>query len=183
MINIVTISSQRYLVDVGFGSGGAVAPIPLIAGYTSLNVPPQRMRLLHQPIPDFANQGILMWCYQYCNNPDATDPTWIPTYCFSEMEYLPSDFEVINHFITTHPSSFWLRVVVVMKRVMDERGEITGEVSLVGKEVKRRIGGKSEVIATVESEEGRVKALEKYLGIRLTEAERRGIRGLQTALS
>ena len=182
MINIVTVDSQRYLVDVGFGIGGATAPIPLTANYTSLNVPPQRMRLLHQPIPDFADQSILMWCYQYCNKPDDATPIWTPAYCFSEMEFLPSDFAVINHFITTHPSSFWLRIMVATKRMMDERGEMVGEVTLLGKEVKKRFGGKTEIVATLESEEERIDALDRYLGITLTDAERRGIKGLQTAL-
>ena len=183
MVNIVTIESQRYLVDVGFGTSGPTFPTPLIPDYTAVNIAPQAIRLLHMPVAEFSNQSILMWCYQYCNKPDDNDPVWIPAYCFCEMEWLPPDFAVINHYITTHPSSFWLRVIVAMNKIMDDREMIVGEVSLVGTSIKRRVAGKSQVLATSESEKQRTEALKEYLGITLTTPEQNGIFGLQTALA
>ena len=60
--------------------------------------------------------------------------------------------------------------------------EIVGQISLVGGVVKRRIGENTEVMEVCETEAERVKALEKWFGIRLTAAERRGIKGLSTEL-
>lgn len=52
----------------------------------------------------------------------------------------------------------------------------------VGKEVKRRIQGKSEIVEVMNSEEDRVKALGKYFDMHLRVGEIEGIRGLASEL-
>jgi hypothetical protein len=65
-----------------------------------------------------------------------------------------------------------------MKVVMSEEGEeLIGDVTLVGGEVKKRIGGTSKTLAVLESEAQRVEALWGHLGVRLSVEERSGIRG------
>ena len=183
MVNIVTMDSKRFLVDVGFGaSGGPTHPVCLDTTFEAINILPQAIRLTRAPIEDNSDQSLLMWCLAHCDSPHGEDAEWVPTYCFTETEFLPSDFIVTNHFLVTHPSSWWTRMVLAVKKIMDEREMIVGEVTLVGNEIKRRIGGKSEVLATFQDEEGRVTALQEHLGISLTESERQGICGLQTEL-
>ena len=72
--------------------------------------------------------------------------------------------------------------MVVCVRMVVVGGEVVGDVTLFGDEVKRRVGGVSEVVARLGCEEERVRALEEFLGVRLTGAERAGIRGLVTEL-
>ena len=46
MVNIVTIQEKRYMVDVGFGTGQATHPLPLVDREPTLNVRPnQQVRL------------------------------------------------------------------------------------------------------------------------------------------
>ncbi|ERF68424.1 hypothetical protein EPUS_03742 [Endocarpon pusillum Z07020] len=47
MLNVVTVHDQKYLVDVGFGSSGAVKPIHLKDGEIVQSVPPARQRLVY----------------------------------------------------------------------------------------------------------------------------------------
>lgn len=61
---------------------------------------------------------------------------------------------------------------------------VVGDVTLFERVVKRRIfGGESEVLMEIRTEEDRVEALEKYLGARLSEAEREGIKGTVAAIA
>jgi arylamine N-acetyltransferase len=178
MLNIVTIEGKKYIVDVGFGSSGPTHPLPLIENEISTNVGDQEMRLLHDTIPDFTQSRQKLWIYQHRN---GIDRPWLPTYAFSEMEFTPSDFEMMNYFTSSHRTSFFTYSVVCVKMILDE-GEIVGDITLFGGEVKRRIKGKSEVLAICKGEEDRVKALEEFLGIKLSAAEREGIRGMPTEL-
>ena len=51
-----------------------------------------------------------------------------------------------------------------------------------GREVKRRVRGKTEILETLQTEEDRVKALEKYFDMHLREGEIQGIRGMTSEL-
>ena len=66
---------------------------------------------------------------------------------------------------------------------MNEREEMVGDVTLFGSDLrKREMGGSSVEVAKIESEEDRVGALERVLGVKLSQAEREGIKGMTTAL-
>ena len=66
MINIVTIADREYLVDVGFGGGGAPThPIPLISDQPSRNIGSQSVRLLFSSISDNTRKDKHLWCYQF----------------------------------------------------------------------------------------------------------------------
>ena len=49
-------------------------------------------------------------------------------------------------------------------------------------DVKRRVGGETTVLAICESEEDRLRALVEFLGVKLSAAEKQGIRGMSTEL-
>ena len=178
MLNVVTIEGRRYVVDVGFGSSGPTRPLPLVENEVAVNVGQQEMRLMRDSIPDFTMSGQKLWLYQHRN---GGDQPWLPTYAFSEIEFTPNDFMMMNHFTSTHRTS-WFTYLIVCVRMILEDGEIVGDVTLFGNEVKRRIRGKSELLALCLSEEERVKALDDYFGVKLSAGERDGIHGMITEL-
>ena len=187
MINIVTIDGQKYFVDVGFGSSGPHHPIPLKESYSARNVGTQSMRLVRAPPPDLLTSaststsvGQALWTYQYRHN-DESD--WLPAYCFGETEFTPSDFVMMNWFMSTSRTSWFTYIVVCVKMVMSEEEELVGDVTLVGAEVKTRIGGTSKTLAVLESEAQRVEALWEHFGVKLSVEERSGIRGMVSELS
>jgi hypothetical protein len=59
---------------------------------------------------------------------------------------------MMNWFVSTSHASWFTYVVVCMKMVMPEEEELVGDVTLVGGEVKKRIGGTSKTLAVLESE-------------------------------
>jgi hypothetical protein len=66
--------------------------------------------------------------------------------------------------------------------MVSEDGQIVGDITLTGNEVKKRIKGESVVLAFCISEEERLKALDEFFGIRLSSSERDGIRGMITEI-
>ena len=178
MLNIVTIEGKRYYVDVGFGSSGPTHPMPLVQNEISTNVGDQEMRLIQTCIPDLTNPSQKLWEYQHRN---GADQPWLPTYCFMETEFTPNDFMMMNYFTSTHRTSWFTNRIVCVKMIMEE-GEIIGDVTLFDRELKKRVKGKSEMLADCTSEEERVKALDEFLGVKLSLAEINGIQGMITEL-
>ncbi|PYH43500.1 arylamine N-acetyltransferase family protein [Aspergillus saccharolyticus JOP 1030-1] len=174
MVNIVTIGRQRYLVDVGFGSNGPHQPVPLVEGHEFHNVGNQRGRLVHGPIAQHTRAGQSMWQYEFANG----EPTrWISGYCFTEEEFLPEDFTIMNYFMSTHRESWFTFHLVCVRMILDEAGErVIGDLTLFNDKLKRRVGTTSELVASFVSEEERVAALETYFHIPLTAADRESIR-------
>lgn len=179
MLNIVTIEGKKYVLDVGFGSSGPTQPLLLTENEILTNVGTQEMRLIHATLPDFTVSTQKLWQYEIRHTP--TDP-WLPAYAFTELEFTPRDFMMMNYFTSTHKTSWFTYLVVCVKMVLEE-GEIVGDVTLFGVEVKRRIKGETTLLALCESEEDRVKALDEFLGVKLSAAETEGIRGMITELS
>lgn len=178
MINIVNNANQRYIVDVGFGSPGPMHPLALIRDEISINVGHQSMKLTKSNIPDNTNPDQQLWCYQQRH---SNDQPWIPSYCFTETEFLPNDFVVMNHFTSTSRTSWFTYTVLCVKMLM-EGDEVVGYITLFNNKVKKRIRGESEVLAVLTSEEEMVAALAEYLGVKLSEAEKAGIQGMITEL-
>lgn len=178
MIILVAIEGMKYLVDVGNGSTGSVSPLPLIHAEISQNIGPQEKRLVYESIPDLTDSSQKFWIYQHRN---ATDLPWIPTYCFQETEFLHNDYTVMNYYTSTNRASFFTFHVICTKLIMED-GVIVGNVTLFNGEVKKRILGKTTVLAILTSEAERIEALEKYFGLRLSRAEREGIKGMVTEI-
>jgi hypothetical protein len=63
-----------------------------------------------------------------------------------------------------------------------EDEQIVGDITLAGNEVKKRIRGESTVLALCTSEEERLKSLDEFFGVKLSSAERDGIRGMITEI-
>jgi arylamine N-acetyltransferase len=179
MVNIVTIGNQRYLVDVGFGADVPSYPLPLIPGHESPGIFPQSYKLTYTRLPQHTDDTQRAWVYSY----RMPDEPWTDGYSFIEVEFFPEDYEVMNLSTMSAPQSFFVQVVLCVKTLLnDDSKDAEGVLIMFKNEVKRRIGGMVEVVETLRSELDRVRALEKWFGIVLTEEERKGIIGLVTEL-
>lgn len=189
MVNLVTIEGKKYLVDVGFGVQEPTQPIPLEDGYEVTTVAPTRGRLElkhidKQVTKDDPAQRLWVWCSRKHGAEGAgAGAGWEDMYSFSESEVFPEDFEAMNYFVMTRPQSFFLQNVIAYRPVLDEAtGELVAERILHGGVVKEGVSGQERVLEVLETEEDRVRALDKYFDIRLTEQEKKGIKGLATEL-
>jgi len=150
-------------------------------------------------------RGQRLWVYSYRNH-DGPTAEWTDAYAFSDaVEWFPQDFENINHVIMTSRSSWFTQVVVCARFVLEERAEevggsaavseIVGVRSLLGNSATIKGVGwfaeggdgsngraASQTVLLFRSEDDRVEALEKWFGIMLTPAERKGIVGLMSHL-
>lgn len=183
-MNIVTLpDGSKYMLDVGFGGDGATKPLPLVSGHVVQNLGPQEIRLLYSTISQQTDQSKKLWIYQYRN---GKDKEWNSFYCFPEFEFLSQDFEIMNYFTSTShgETNFQTRTVLIVRFLRGEREQegIVGKVMLVNGEVKRNMGGKTEVVKVCETEEERVGALEEYFAITLTKGEKVGVRGRNVEL-
>ncbi|KAK5113769.1 hypothetical protein LTR62_003153 [Meristemomyces frigidus] len=187
MLNLVRLDGKRWVVDVGMGVFGLNLPVPLEDGFECESIAPRRVRLQRRVIPEHASDMVdeseaqKMWCYDACFSPSDDPQVWTPVYCFTETEFLPQDYEMMSWFTSTHPSSFFTKLVLCMKMEMDEAGEkIVGDISLLRDRVRRShgpmVGGRKDVLRVLETEEDRAQALRELFGLELTEEERQGIR-------
>ncbi|KAI9717185.1 MAG: hypothetical protein M1812_004933 [Candelaria pacifica] len=178
MVNIVTVEGERYMVDVGFGSNGPIHPLPLLHDEITYGIGPQEVRLLHTSIEQHTDATQKVWVFEHRNDPQSP---WTSAYSFTELEFLPPDYTIMNFYTSTSRTSFFTYTVICMKTVM-EGDEVVGTVTLFGGDMKKRISGKTEHLESCETEEQRVKVLEKYFGIVLGEEEKNGIQGMVTEL-
>jgi arylamine N-acetyltransferase len=180
VVNIVTLSDgSRYSTDVGFGGDGPIKPLPLVDGHITPNLGSQEVRLSHEVIPDFLTEPQKLWVYQYRN---GTDRPWNSFYTFSETEWLPADFDVVNTWASTNPGSFQTTTMLIV-RFLRRESQIHGKAMLVNGDVKQNLGGKTSLLMSCQTEEERVEALRSVFGITLTDEQREGIKGRATELS
>ncbi|KAI2790557.1 hypothetical protein POX_d06077 [Penicillium oxalicum] len=180
MILIVIIDSARYMVDVGFGINCATAPLPLQEGATATCIAPSEMRLVKETLVEFTDKSQKIWVYQTRKDPESP---WLPGICFSEVEFLPKDFEVMNFSVSQRRASWFTHRFVCVRMIMDpESREIIGQCIISGKEVKKRMGAHTEVLQPLENEQDRVNALAKYFGVHFRAHEIEGIRGFVSEL-
>jgi arylamine N-acetyltransferase len=180
MVNLVTISGQRYLVDVGFGRGGPVVPLPLIPNHETAGWGTQRLKLEHRAVAQHTDRSQRLWVY---SNRADDEASWTACYAFSELEFFPADFRVMNLSTMMPRTSWFTQQVTCCCFLTDADGkEVKGIAILFANRVRRMITGQPETVEELESEAHRLLALEEWFGIRLDAAERRGIRGLSSEL-
>lgn len=179
MINLITIASRKYMVDVGFGGDGATAPIPLEDGTVHLRIAPSEMRLVESAIPEHTDRNQRVWIYQVRSSPESA---WSPVYSFTETEFFPQDYEMMNFWTSTSRQCFFTYAILLAKMIMGERGQLVGNVTMMNGEAKRRIGGQVLESRTCRSEKERLEVLREWFGLVMTEEEERAIRGTVTEL-
>jgi len=93
MLLRVDLDAGPFLADVGFGADGLLRPLPLAAG-AELKVGPCAHRL--------AREGDLFVLQA------RTTAGWSDLYAFTLERQYPVDYEVANHFTSTHPQSIFV---------------------------------------------------------------------------
>ncbi|MGE5126659.1 MAG: arylamine N-acetyltransferase family protein [Betaproteobacteria bacterium] len=106
MLLRVDLRQGPFLADVGFGAGGLVQPLPLAADGEA-RTGPFAYRL--------AREGEL-WVLQ--GNSGAG---WVDQYAFTLEPQYPIDFEVANHYTSTHPQSAFVLNLTAQRSWRDRR--------------------------------------------------------------
>jgi hypothetical protein len=118
--------------------------------------------------------------------------------CFTTLEFLPQDYAVMSYYVNNSPQS-WLTTTVVAVRMLLDHGEredhkqvsneeqpedvlVVGKEMLSGAELKRNMGGRTQLVKMCATEQERVDVLRDIFGLVLTEEERMGITGSVAAL-
>lgn len=181
MVNIVTVSGKKYHVDVGFGGAGPTVPMPLdrSSEQTHPQILPSTSQLRWTNITGNMDPDQRLWVYE---NRLDDDSEFQPVYCFTELEFQPCDYQVMSYFTSTSSKTFFTRTVVMAKHLMDENGKLVGTLTLNQDVIKWRLNGAKEREMTLKSEQDRIEALEEHFGIKLSEAERDGIRGMASQI-
>jgi arylamine N-acetyltransferase len=180
MVNLVTIGDAKYHVDVGFGSDGPVVPMPLDrSGTVQMHISPAKSRLQWRNIPGNSDPNQRLWVYEHRINDDAD---WTMKYCYTELEFQPCDYNIMNYYTSTSHKTFFTRVIVVDKKLLDNEGNFAGSLILFGNSIKWRKHGVKEREIEFETEAERLEALEEYFGIKFGKAERDGINGLASQI-
>lgn len=178
MLNLVRLDGQWYIVDVGMGSMGPNKPFPLEDGFQTISIAPRKIRLQLRAIAEsYGDHSNMLWCYDVCHNPtDDGEEVWTPSYCFTETEFLPQDYQMMSWFTSTHPSSFFTSMINCMRMIMDESQEkVIGNIMLFETKIIKSIGAYRETVKECATEEERLDALKEIFDIDLTEEEKAGI--------
>lgn len=182
MVNIVTIAEVKYLVDVGFGAGEPTQPVPLKHGYEFKGLLSSKGRLEFKHLDRHSattkeDPAQRLWVYSVKKS--STEKEWEEMYSFTETEFFPDDFALMNYFVSTRPDSWFVQEVVAYRMLMDSGNHrLFGEVALHEDVLKIREEGKEEVVTKLNSEDDRIRALAYHFKMKLTEREQRSIIGL-----
>ena len=184
MINVVTLSNERYLVDVGVGAHGPAVPIPLSEDHSPLaSMVPRSIRLVKDFIPESTSHdpNHKYWRLQerYSDN-----KPWTQIYAFADIEFIPADFEVIKWFINANRASWFTHKIMVSKMLLSpNREEIIGSLTLFEKELKKRTHDSTETISVCKTENERISVLKEYFDITLSVREQRSIQGTASEIA
>lgn len=95
----VDVAGAALLCDVGFGRAGLLGPVPLAVGAVTRQYA-WSYRVVQEP-------GC--WVQQWLQG-DA----WLDVYAFTLEPEHPIDFEMANHYVSTHPASRFVQTLSVM---------------------------------------------------------------------
>lgn len=188
-INIIEIAGVRYLADVGFGPNGPIAPVRIgTDDTTQTNISPTKIRIRRDAIDQGLNRRGQFWIYEHLIKPGED---WTPLYCFTDIEFIPEDLEVIN-MAPGRPTSWFTQKIVCTRCSTDlvfpgagqgpdpkslVEQEISGEYIMDGDTFKWRKNGVVLHQKTFENEADRLKTLKDVFGIELDILDMDAIRG------
>lgn len=189
-VNVVTIGTQRYLLDGGYGPRGPSWAMPLEHETVSEQIYPAQAKLVYDRIPENLDSSQRLWIYHYRKNPQDQ---WTPQYCFAELEFIPADIEAMNFEPSLNRRTFFTHKIVAARFTTDEDDdmgtfpktpgqevvgeEVNGSVTLDHDVLRWRKRGGEKVEIRLRSERERVRALEQYFGIVLSADEQQAIMG------
>ncbi|KAJ5344334.1 hypothetical protein MYU51_003117 [Penicillium brevicompactum] len=178
IVNIVRLPNrQEFHVDAAFGGDGPTSPLPLVSGKITQNLGAQEVRLVYDIMPKQTRPEQKVWIYQYRN---GVEKPWNSFYAFAELEFFQEDFEVINRFTSwdaVQKKSFILVKFIrngetdglpLLEGEVEQKGEgvfVVGKIMMVNDEIKLNMGGRTRVIDSYTTDEGRFAALKKWFSI------------------
>ncbi|KAL1959312.1 hypothetical protein VTO42DRAFT_2499 [Malbranchea cinnamomea] len=179
MVIFVTIGTDKYMVDVGFGPNCPTRPLLMEEGRISPSVGPNETRLI-RGASAAAESDQKQWIYQFRAN---AEDAWKPGYLFSELEFLREDYEIMNFWTSQNRRSHFTRGFLVSRFLLNEtKDDIVGCVMLLKNVIKQNSNGEVQVLLTLKTDEERVDALARLFSIHLLPMEIRGIRSLVSEL-
>ena len=172
MINIVTLSSERYLMDVGMNAKGPTIPIALNhEPRPVVSVAPRSVRLIKDFLPESTSRDTAHRYWQL-EQRYSEHQAWTSVYAFAEVEFIPADFQVMNWYINTHPKSWFTQQIMIGKMLLTEDSkEVIGDLTLCKNLLQRRVRGRIEMKVECRSEDERVLVLSRHFGIHSTISE------------
>jgi arylamine N-acetyltransferase len=176
MVVFITIGETKYVVDVGHGPYGQVVPMALDhSGTVYPQLRPASVRHQWRNVLGSTDPNQRLWVYEFRQDEKSE---WGPRLCYTEQEYMPNDFAVMNHHCSTNCTSWFTTAIIVEKKLLDDAGELIGTVLLMNNIIKWRVHGKKLKEIELKTEEERMKALEEHFGIKFGQAERNSIKGM-----
>lgn len=108
---LVEAGGRQYLCDVGFGQFCPIAPVPFEPGVAHV----QFGETYRIDVTEFGHQLSL-----------RQNDEWMPLYAFS-LEPCPQvDFEIMNYFNSTHPSSPFVQQIMISRPLQGRRRGLRG---------------------------------------------------------
>jgi arylamine N-acetyltransferase len=180
-LNIVTLENgDKYAVDCSFGGESPTSPLQLVERQPVVNLGTQEIQLIQESVPVFTS-GQKMWQYQVRHSKERD---WNTFYCFSEVEFIHEDFEVMNWYTCKNPNSFHSDGIFVVKLFGDGEKVYKKMIMVDGtvKENSPETGGRTKVKLLCQTEEERLAAFKEYFSIEFTDEEKTAIHGTCTEL-
>ncbi len=115
----VDLDGRSWLVDVGFGGDGPFHPVPLDGSVSQQ--PCGAYRVMSEGSGGLALQL-------------RRGSIWSDLYAFTLVPAHPIDYEVANHYTSTHPQSGFVRVLTAQIRTHDEQHTLRGRTYIVRRE-------------------------------------------------
>jgi N-hydroxyarylamine O-acetyltransferase len=152
MLLAVEAEGEQWVADVGFGGTGLLRPIRLVEGQAE-----EHLGWTHRLV----REGEL-WVLQALGREG-----WIDQYSFTLEAQYPVDYEVSNHYTSTHQNSIFRKMLMVQLPAAECRLLLQNR-----KLIEQRTEGISE--ARVEGDEGLLEVLAKRFGLRFAKGTRFG---------
>jgi N-hydroxyarylamine O-acetyltransferase len=144
MLLAVDLDGQKWIADVGFGAEVFLHPIPLNPGIVT---------------PQFS------WKYRVSTEngifvlQSLRPEGWFDLYSFTLEEQHPVDYEVSNYFTSTHPDSFFRKILIAQSPGPDRRWTLTNR-----RLTESKPGGNSEIL--VSNDEALLEVLAERFNLR-----------------
>lgn len=122
MLLLVEAEGSRWVADVGFGGEGLLLPVPFGSGEEV-----HHYAWTYRVIAETSSSWVLQ---------SSRNDVWTDLYAFSLEPQQPIDYEIANHYMSTHPNSRFVQTLTVQlpgtdrrmilrnRELIEDRGEV-----------------------------------------------------------
>ena len=146
MMLLVHVDGGTWVADVGFGSEGLLQPVPFRAGEESRQFA-WRYRVMPTANPA-GPQDPSYWTMQACR-----EEKWVDLYEFTLEPQHQIDYDMANHYTSTHPESRFKKMLTVQSMTTDVRHALRNRDFVIdrGAEVSSRtLADESEIVRVLQ---------------------------------